>query len=96
MSPFHAEAASEVGSSKLLTDKPGVRVVVQHAVNDSQPKSVKGTIAYLAPEVVLCNFNKAKCASTRSLAARCCSHCHSICHLSTFIPIIWIMFSMVT
>ncbi len=32
----------------------------QHAVNDSQPKSVKGTIAYLAPEVVLCNFNKAK------------------------------------
>jgi serine/threonine-protein kinase SRK2 len=32
----------------------------KHAVNDSQPKSVKGTIAYLAPEVVLCNFNKAK------------------------------------
>lgn len=32
----------------------------KHAVNDSQPKSVKGTVAYLAPEVVLCNFNKAK------------------------------------
>lgn len=32
----------------------------KHAVNDSQPKSVKGTVAYLAPEVVLCNFNKSK------------------------------------
>lgn len=39
---------------------PHVLAAVQHAVNDSQPKSVKGTIAYLAPEVVLCNFNKAK------------------------------------
>jgi hypothetical protein len=42
---------------------------MQHAVNDSQPKSVKGTIAYLAPEVVLCNFNKAKYVSSLAMAA---------------------------
>jgi len=30
----------------------------QHAEYDSVPKSVKGTIAYLAPEVVLAQFNK--------------------------------------
>lgn len=28
----------------------------KHAENDSQPKSVKGTVEYLAPEVVLCSY----------------------------------------
>lgn len=31
---------------------------MQHAVNDSQPKSAKGTVEYLAPEVVLCSYKK--------------------------------------
>ena len=35
-----------------------VLAVVQHAVNDSQPKSAKGTVEYLAPEVVLCSYKK--------------------------------------
>lgn len=30
----------------------------KHAVNDSQPKSAKGTVEYLAPEVVLCSYKK--------------------------------------
>lgn len=29
---------------------------MQHAENDSKPKSVKGTVEYLAPEVVLCSY----------------------------------------
>jgi len=30
----------------------------KHSVHDSQPKSAKGTVEYLAPEVVLCSYKK--------------------------------------
>lgn len=31
---------------------------LQHAIADSAPKSAKGTVEYLAPEVVLCSYKK--------------------------------------
>lgn len=31
---------------------------LQHNENDSDPKSAKGTVEYLAPEVVLCSYRQ--------------------------------------